>query len=461
MEGLRGSGFASALTIMNCVPNSPINRYVEVDNAVVENNTVVDSRRVTLGAGADEERSAPPINSVFANNLLGGLEDGTFVEVDADISGIAFANNRLVSGRVHSAFADAAEQAPAVLERAANGLLYPVGDDLDNVGASRDLKVVTLDDVGVSWYAKPGPDEGFGGSGTVTDVAPGEDTLVQAVLRASEGDVITLEAGGVYIVNRALPIEKTLTFRGGFAEEAAPPVIYFTRPTLMELREGGNLQLTNLVIDGELAPDSVGNSMIRTTSFPIQSNLRIELDSVTVKSLVVNKSFNVITLGKNSLADRVSIQNSNFADITGSVVSAAAETEDYGQYNVEYLDIVNSNFFNVGGPIADVYRGGRDESTFGPFVTITDNNMLNVGLAPTNGSGASVHFHGVQIADLSRNNAASSAPFRVVHTVGTPRSQIIDNNFADVPEIVLEELNYEGEHRAVVRGNEFAEENAE
>ena len=461
MEGLRGNGFASALTLMNGVPNSPVNRYVEVDNAIVENNTVIDSRRVTLGAGADEERSAPPINSVFANNLLGGLDDATFVEVDADISGIAFANNRVISGRNHSAFADAAVQVSATMERAENGLLYPLESALDGIGAPRDLTVVSLEDVGVAWYAKPGPQEGFGGSGTVTTVAPGEDTLVEAVLSAGDGDVIMLEAGGVYLVNRALPIDKTLTFRSEFSEGSQLPVIYFTRPTLMELREGGNLQLANLVIDGELAPDSVGNSMIRTTSFPIQSNLEIELDGVTVKGLVVNKSFNVITLGKNSLADRVSIQNSNFSDITGSIVSAAAETEDYGQYNVEYLDIVGSNFLNIGGPVADIYRGGRDESTFGPFVIVTGNNLFNIGLAPTNGSGASVHLHGVQIADVSRNNVAQSAPFRVVHTVGTPRSQILDNNFADTSAIVLEELNYEGEHRAVVRGNQFAEETAE
>ena len=57
MEGLRGDGFASALTIMNGVPNSPANRYVEVENATIENNSVVDSARITFGAGADAERS--------------------------------------------------------------------------------------------------------------------------------------------------------------------------------------------------------------------------------------------------------------------------------------------------------------------------------------------------------------------------------------------------------------------
>ena len=36
MEGLSGTGFSSALTVMNGVPNSPVNRYVQVDGAVIE-----------------------------------------------------------------------------------------------------------------------------------------------------------------------------------------------------------------------------------------------------------------------------------------------------------------------------------------------------------------------------------------------------------------------------------------
>ncbi|MEM8725814.1 MAG: alginate lyase, partial [Pseudomonadota bacterium] len=240
-----------------------------------------------------------------------------------------------------------------------------------------------------------------------------------------------------------------------YDEGAEAPVVMFTRPTLIELREGGNLQLANLIIDGALAPDSVGNSAIRTTTFPIKSNMLIEMDGVTVRGLVVNKSFNVLTLGKSALADRVIIRNSTFEDITGAVVSAAAETEDFGQYNVEYLNITDSAFTKIGGPIADIYRGGRDESTFGPFVTFAGNTIAEVGKAATTGSGASVNLHGVQTAKLERNQVANSAPFRVVHTVGTPKTTITNNSFEGTPELKLEELNFDGDHRAKVSGNTF------
>jgi poly(beta-D-mannuronate) lyase len=226
---------------------------------------------------------------------------------------------------------------------------------------------------------------------------------------------------------------------------------------LVEVREGGNLQLTQLMIDGALAPDSVGNSVIRTSTYPIQSNLRIALDKVWVTGLKVNKSFNVITLGKSTLADNVTITESVFSDITGTVLSASAEREDYGQYNVEYLTIMGNSFADIGGPIADVYRGGRDESTFGPFVEIEGNLLNGIGHAATNGSGSSLNIHGVQIASVSGNRVAASKPFRVVHTVGTPKTRLIANTFNNTEAFVLEELNYEGEHRAVQERNTFSQ----
>ncbi|UYH55631.1 polysaccharide lyase 6 family protein [Qipengyuania sp. SS22] len=154
MEGLRGTGFWGALTVMNGVPNSPINRYVQVENARIENNTIVDSARITFGAGSDEERSAPPIRSCFARNLLSAGGTDTFIEVDADISGIQFADNRVLHGEVHSSLGELTTT-PTRLERAANGLLYPVDPRMAGVGVSRDLTPVSLEMVGVAWYPKP------------------------------------------------------------------------------------------------------------------------------------------------------------------------------------------------------------------------------------------------------------------------------------------------------------------
>ena len=57
MEGLKGTRFGGALVVMNGVPNGPINRYDPVINAVIENNSLINSDNLQLGAGSDEELS--------------------------------------------------------------------------------------------------------------------------------------------------------------------------------------------------------------------------------------------------------------------------------------------------------------------------------------------------------------------------------------------------------------------
>ncbi len=446
MEGLRGTGFASALTVMNGVPNSPVNRYVQVDNAVIENNSVVDSTRITFAAGADAERSAAPVNSRFENNLLGGTGSGTFLKVQDDISGIAFAGNMLVDGKLEKPIAGISES-EITLIRAENGLLYPEGSER---GVSRDLDPVTRDQVGVHWYPKPPAGDRFE-TGQTVSVRPGEDTLTEAFAQASDGDRLMLSAGD-YLVNKILPLDKVLSIAG---PENAGARIRFARPSLVEIRQGGSLRLSNLVIDGELAPDSVGNAVIRTAIYPIQSNFLIELDGVTVANLDVNKSFHVIALGKSSFADRISIRNSKFANISGSVLQAAAEAEDYGQYNVEYVAVADSSFRDIGDTVFNIYRGGRDESTFGPHFSLTGSAFMNVGRSSNNATGSSMVLHGVQYSDINNNSFLNAAPIKIVHTVGRPQTRITGNQSKNMPAPVLEELDFQGAHRAILADNQF------
>ena len=448
MEGLRGTGFSSALAVMNGVPNSPVNRYVEVENAQITGNSILDSARIGFGVGADEERSAAPSKTVFARNLMSASGSDAFLSAASDVSGIAFDGNVVLSGTVDPALAKIARGA-AELERAKNGLLYPRDPAIDAVGAPRDLAPIGLEEVGVDWYPKPKDASPFESSGRRVTIAPGVDALVAAVEVAQPGDVIEL-APGRHVVERTIALDKAITIRGTGPDK---PVILFSRPSLIELREGGDLQLVHLVIDGSLAPDSVGNSVIRTTIYPVQSNMQIEFERVEVRNLTVNKSFNVLTLGKSTFADRIAIRDSAFSDISGTVISVASETEDYGQYNVEYLDVADSSFENIGGPIADVYRGGRDESTFGPAVTLSNNTLRTVGRAATNGSGAALHLHGVQIARIEGNTVSQSAPLRIVHTVGTPATSVVDNSFDNTPAPVFEELIYQGAPRVEMSGN--------
>jgi poly(beta-D-mannuronate) lyase len=66
-----GSSYKSALTLMNGVPNSPLNRYFQVKRAYVAFNTFVDTRStILIGGGKDSELSLAPDSCVIANNVV-------------------------------------------------------------------------------------------------------------------------------------------------------------------------------------------------------------------------------------------------------------------------------------------------------------------------------------------------------------------------------------------------------
>ena len=163
MQGLTGHRFGGGFVVMNGVPNSAINRYHQVEDALIENNTIIDVDHIELAAGADEERSAPPISSEFRANLVYNADGSENIAVHDDISGIRFTENSL--------------NEDVELAAAENGLLYPTDPDLASVGASRDLVVLDRAATGPSWYPKPGFDDRFEGGKTHT-VEAGLDTLV-------------------------------------------------------------------------------------------------------------------------------------------------------------------------------------------------------------------------------------------------------------------------------------------
>jgi poly(beta-D-mannuronate) lyase len=451
MEGLGGIGFAGALTMMNGVPNSPVNRYVQVSNALIEGNTVVDSARMTLAAGSDAERSAVPVNSKMVRNLIVFETAKNPIEVEDDISGIAMQENVIVTPKpvVHFPFA---VQRSVNWERAANGLLYPTDSALAKFGAPRDLKVVSVDSVGAKWYPKPKRGEIFG-SGKLIEVGSGAAALEAALAAAANGDRLLL-TGESYTIDRTLLIDKSLSFE---AAGTTRPKISFSRSNLFELGEGGSLRLKGLDISGQDAPDVVGNAVIRTSAKPILANFMLELNDVSVSNLMVNRAFDVIALGKGSMADWVKIINSRFENISGKVVAADSETENYGRYSAEYMTISNSRFTNVVGHIVALYRGGTDESTFGPHFVFEKNDVVSSGLNPITGDAASISLLGVQDAMIEQNRFVGSAPIKVVHTTGSPATLIVDNHFQATSKPVLTEAQAKVPPRVIMTGNSFDE----
>jgi poly(beta-D-mannuronate) lyase len=84
---LGGNGNRSALSIENGIPNSPLNRYFQVINAQILYNTFTENyRNITIGTGADSERSLPPLDCTIGNNVVHGTSSPLIKEEDEAIN---------------------------------------------------------------------------------------------------------------------------------------------------------------------------------------------------------------------------------------------------------------------------------------------------------------------------------------------------------------------------------------
>jgi poly(beta-D-mannuronate) lyase len=305
-------------------------------------------------------------------------------------------------------------------ETLADGRVYPDAATRKALGLKEPVKLLKRDETGVAWYPKGDPAVAFD-SGRVHKIRPGQDQLSDAAAKAKAGDVIEL-AAGEYAESRVIEVVQPLTFR---SEKGAKPVVTFDRSTLFSLVGRGSLKLQGIVVSGANAPDSVGNALIRANpSYPL-NNYAVELIDTDIVDLKVNKAFAVLKGEKKTFAERVTIRGSRFTDISGAVLQMAGETDNFGVYGVERVEVRDSQFQRLGSPVFDILRGGTDESTFGPQVRVSGSVFRDI--APGQ---PAMKLDGVQIVKLDANVFERAAPARVTIHVGKPDLSEVGNTGA-------------------------------
>lgn len=412
-KDLTGNRFSGALVIMNGVPNSPINRYHQVDGAVVEGNTFDNIAAIELGEGSDAERTAVPINSQFRQNLVVGRDTQNPINLYDDMSGIDFEGNT------------ATAQPPADLQAGfgvqsdlarsdANGRLAQI----DASGAAGDFGV-SRDETGVSWYPKASEGSPFTQKREIA-LAPGVDVLSAALADANPGDHFVLSTGQ-YHESKLITLNAAVTLRTTGSESTQ---LSFERPHLFVLTGNGALALEGLTVSGAAAPDGKGNSLVSTSPVEGSGNHILSLKNVRVEDFDVNRGFSVVSAQKGSFFDRIDVTGSSFENVSGTVFKLDPETDDYGIYNSEFLSITDSVFENISGPVASVYRGGTDESTFGPHVDVIGSRFTNVGGL----SAPLMNLHGIQKGSFTGNTISNALPLSVTFTTGLPIFEMSDND---------------------------------
>lgn len=322
--GLAGERFFSALGVMDGVPNSLPNRYVRVSNLTVSGNTFVNCKALEMGTGMDPERTEAPV-------------------------GVTFADNKIV---------DTAQKEPLLMtdkstQMTCSGNLVQLAKPYNVEGfTSKTIKLPKL-----PTYKEMR--EGKGATWMLTTKDDGSSKC--------KADTINFE-GREYRLTETILIERP-TVICGVKGRTVLRYVGDQPASMITIANGGSLKVNGIIFDGRLeAGKRLAFSGISTAE-KMNRTYRLKVDDCEFRNFV-ESTFAAIKGAKATFADSVVISNSRFYDISGNGIDYSAERDDKGRYDVDDFIVENCTFQRFLGIPVNVYRGGSDESTAGPYVSI-------------------------------------------------------------------------------------------
>jgi len=381
-----GKGFKSPLAIMNGVFNSPPHRYLPVRDAVIANNTFYNCSPISLGEGADTERTVQPINVYIFNNVFYNPSSEVLFNHSSPTDSIYFANNFISNkqntqtingfGKTKIKFDKWDEiEFPFITKRSVD--ILPVA--MQSMESER-LKEHFPKEAGCNEFSYFKSlyqnSKQMGISWHLNDAGKYEDTKVfkckdaDAVYAAlsSNNNKIEIElTGNSYFFSKPLVIVKNTFIIGPNRQ------ISFSSDhnliNFFEITGSNSLIIENL----NLMSDTLAfNQFINTESNGSCNYFSININNCQFSGSDVIAFCNI---AKNSFANSISVTNSTFSKITGALFNLKDENDDKGFYSTEKIEISNCVFENNVGYLLNMYRGGNDESTMGPKLVFTNNKI--------------------------------------------------------------------------------------
>lgn len=365
-KDLRGTAFRSAMSLMNGVPNSLINRYYQVKDAKIEYNTFINCGPVLFGAGNDAERTLSPENVTFTHNLMVNNTGLLFDDTNKG-GGIIFKNNGVANTKIQNL--PAGFSTVKVSKKKIDSLVIPYHK---GYGAQLEkLSFINRDQAGANWY-KPQAKSKLRANRSFPLNVNEINSIHDLIKNAISGDTIVLTDTGLYKLDTEIIIDKPITIMAAKGLQSKPILVntsFKTLPAFITISNGGSLTVKGLAFKG--AYESFGNVQggIRSSDKPMNKLYIAKIDQCEFYDYNESSYFG-FKGSKSSLADSLMITNSLFRNISGTAINLAEEKEDKGIYSSENTIIKNCVFTNIMGAAINVYRGGNDESTLGPFVTI-------------------------------------------------------------------------------------------
>ena len=461
---LKGEAFRSPLAVMNGIPKSPLNRYNQVTDLVVAHNTWVNCKSpLQFGVGtnisqkdvlpASEIRSARPIRTTVANNVIyNGNGDAMPVVAHDKIDGIKFKNNVINNQNVDFEKVEGIESKAFKITKVGESIFAPsanfsdvepyAGFDFETIekdifgnnradnnivgamlcsGAS-DPEILDYKKYGASWF-----------SSVKEEVAPQTHAatnqagdLAKKITEAKSGDIIEL-AAGAYEISSPLSIHKKLTIRSK-DKNAKAQITYSGEggTPLFKMNPWGNLSLENVILKGK---------NVQYAFATLKKNMS-SLYNLSVSGCEISQFNYILKAYKESMSDDIIFSNSMLKNCKNGI-ELSEETNDKGDYNVEFLTIDNCQFEDIRANVIDYYRGGYDESTIGGNLLVTNSTFTKCGAQEKNG--ILLNTRGIINVNISNNTFQNNRVKLVALLWGAKNNSHSENKIINSGEIRVEE----------------------
>lgn len=460
---LRGEIFRGPLAVMNGIPRSSINRYIQVTDVVVAYNTWVDCKspwQFGVGSNIDQKdvlpaseiRSETPIRTLVANNIIHNSEgdDMPILRYDS-IDGIDFRSNVIHNQGVPFRGVDGLEQRDFALTELEENIWIPTSDVTDvevyhgfefdqidqdlfgnsrtsnnSIGAVNGAKVqkpniMDLSQYGPTWF-DPSPPQATANTHLVST----SEELIEAVERAKEGDLIKL-ASGSYELQSSLPIDKKLSIQS--ADPSKKSIISYlgtAETPAFEMKPRAQLHLKSIILQG------TG----RNYAFASLKENMSSLYNLKVEDVVISTFDYVLKAYKYSFSEYIEFKSSSIKDCNNGI-ELAAEDDDKGEYNAENVSIINCRFEGVKQHVIDYYRGGYDESTVGGNLLVQGSTFTNSGARET--SGILINTYGIINVDITGNTFQDNKVKLVARLWGAKNNSESDNIISNSGKLIVEQ----------------------
>jgi poly(beta-D-mannuronate) lyase len=382
---LAGDRFFAALAIMNAVPNSLPNRYHQVKDVTIANNTWVDCGNILLDVGKDNERTQTPENVLLSGNHFYNPASSTVYTAFDKIDGYRFENNRVTTKGGRFSQKGFIETKAAPVNPAVNAVVRAA--------------------CGASWFT-PSVASGRTLSGHTIRVARGQNSLANALATAAPGDVIELTDEGEYLLDKGVEIRQYQRVRAA-AGMAGKSIVRYngtkSKVALFTIADGGILELDGIAFNNEAFDGKAAAAAAISPAPAMRGHYSAWVTNCSFYNYQ-EASFSPFRAQRTTYADTLVFSGCLFRDMSGDAIYLSAEKEDAGKYSAEYVEVINCAFYKVLGYAVDLYRGGSDESTTGPTILV-DHCVLEDVNNKERGSG--MRLFGVQNATV-RNSIFSN-----------------------------------------------------